>query len=190
MANWIASRCDNPSNKIIIDVKDEIVTTGTTVSVVIEKDVVFCFTLVEQTLKRPTNDLTKMYDSCLECLNSVSPSMVFTSCFSGGFDELIIPGSALPFQPMVDKFYNLNLTITDHKGSYNINNCYQYINYTSFLPSFEFNFNNTPSEYENCKKCAPFKSEKLLFDDKIGLKVNEAREYYTNILSGITTTNV
>ena len=190
MANWIASRCDNPSNTIIIDVKDEIVTTGTTVGVNFRGGENFCFTLVEQTLTKATNNFTQIYDSCLDCLNSVSTSMVFTSCFRGGFDELIIPGSALPFQPMVDKYYNLNLTITEGKESYNINDCYQYINYTSLLPEGEFNFNNTPSEYESCKKCAPFKSAKLLFDDKLGLKVNEAREYYTNILSGITTTNV
>jgi hypothetical protein len=192
MANWIASRCDNPSNTIIIDVKDEIVTTGTTVGVNFREGENFCFTLVEQTLTETTNDFTQIYDSCLECLINSEVMLAFKPCFSG--DELVIPSNLLKFVPQIDTVYKLNLSITIENKSeiriININDCYIYAGYVDTKPVGDIKFNSNSIEYNTCEECAPFKSAKLLFDDKLRLKVSEAREYYTNILSGITTTNV
>lgn len=180
MANWIASRCDNPLDTLIIDVKDEKVTTGTTVSVDV-KDVQVCFTLVEQTLGEANFGIGKIYDSCLNCLNSVSTPMVFSACFDGKFNELVIPGSALPFQPIAGKYYNLDLTITG-KEINNINDCYSYVNYTATKPDDDFKFNNKPSEYETCEKCAPFKSAKLLWNDSVSSSFANSKNSYIESL--------
>jgi hypothetical protein len=180
MANWIASRCDNSSETLIIDTEDAVVTTGSTVSVG-GKQGSLCYTLVEQTLNKANTSIGDVFDSCLECLIKAEVMLAFKPCFSG--DELIIPSNLLNFVPQIDTVYKLNLTITiEGKRSeiININGCYTYSGYIDAKPVGDIKFNSESIEYNTCEECNPYVSNKKKWDEMVSSKFEGARDSYLN----------
>ena len=182
MANWIANRCDNSSETLIIDTKDAVVTTGSTVSVG-GKQGSLCYTLVEQTLDEANTSIGDVYDSCLECLIKAEVMLAFKPCFSG--EELIIPSNLLKFVPQIDTVYKLNLSITieDKKRStiINIKDCYTYSGYIDAKPVGDIKFNSNSIEYNTCEECNPYVSNKKKWDETVSKKFDkDARDSYLN----------
>lgn len=177
MANWIANRCDNPSQMDIVDVKFE-ANSGQTISVNIE-GFNYCYTLIEPTINEAKYGSDTSYDSCLECLNNSEAVLTFKPCFDG--EELIILSNLLKFVPQVDKTYKLNLTITIGKEETNINDCYVYGGYVDAKPDGDIKFNSDSIEYKTCDECNPYKSNKTKFNEAIAAPFKNAKELYPNL---------
>jgi hypothetical protein len=180
MANWIASRCDNPSIIDVIDVKFE-AKSGQIVSVKIE-EFNYCYTLIEPTEQVGKYGADTSYGSCLECLNNSGSVLVFKPCFNG--EQLIIPSNVLNFFPQIDKCYKLNLTITieDRKRGIiiNINDCYTYSGYVDTKPVGDFKFNSDTKEYKTCEECNPYVGNLKKWGETASKKFDGSRDSYLN----------
>jgi hypothetical protein len=185
MANWIVSRCDNPSETYVVDLIDLSVKQGQIISFSIEGRLV-CGTLVEQTEDRAKYVVDSTYESCLECLNKINVPLRFLTCFGEG--NIIIPSSVINFVPKLSQVYNLDLTVVigldfriENGETINIKDCYVYNGYTEEAPVGDFTFNEVPNEYDSCEKCNPYKSEISKWSENVSKLVGKAKESYSNL---------